>query len=146
MYTAEILLENTKNTNLQISMKKFLIICMALFSLSQLGSAKETTYRARITYFSDGKKVAWSKQKTGVDGVSLAAHPNFKFGTKVSIPALKGIIGDGSYVIHDRGPAVTKKVAARGKGYVFDVYVSNPALVRKYAKALPTWMDVTVYE
>lgn len=127
-------------------MKKFLIICMALFSLSQLGSAKETTYRARVTYFQDGKKVAWSKQKTGVPGVTVAAHPDFKFGTKVEIPELKGIIGNGSYVIHDRGPDVTKKRASHGKAYVFDVYVSSSAAVRKYAMKLPMYMNVIVHE
>ena len=129
-------------------MKKFLIICMALFSLSQLGSAKETTYRARITYFQDGKQVAYQKQKKGVVGVSLAAHPNFKFGTKVEIPALKGIVGNGTYVVHDRGPAVTRKVASRGKAYVFDVYVGSSAAVKKlaYSKDVPMYMDVIVHE
>jgi hypothetical protein len=150
MYTAEILLENTKNTNLQRSMKKFLILCMALFSLSQLGSAKETTtYRARVTYYSNdgiwGNRVACQKAKTAKEGISVAAHPNFKFGTMLTIPALKGIVGDGEFVVQDRGPAVTRKVAARGKTYVFDVYVSSFAKIHKLKTQVPDYVDVIVH-
>lgn len=127
--------------------KKFLSVMLALLSVSALGSAKDETYRARVTYFSDGKLVACQKAKKGIVGVSVAAHPDFKFGTRISIPALKGIVGDGQYVVHDRGPAVTKKIASRGRAYVFDVYVRTNSEVKRlaYSKAIPTYMDVIVH-
>ena len=111
-----------------------------------MASAKDVKYRARITYYEDGKQVAWSKVKTAREGDSVAAHPVFKFGTRISIPALKGIVGDGEYVVHDRGPAVTKAVASGGKGYVFDVYVKSSARVRSLAKSVPMYMDVIVHQ
>jgi hypothetical protein len=127
--------------------KKFLSVMLALLSVSALGSAKDKTYRARVTYYSDGKQVAWSKVKKGIVGVSVAAHPDFKFGTAITIPALAGVVGDGKYVVHDRGPAVTKKTASKGKAYVFDVYVPTSARVRQlaYSKSIPTYMDVIVH-
>lgn len=122
---------------------------MALLCVSPLGSAKEQTYRARVTYYSNdaiwGNKVACQKAKIAQEGTSVAAHPNFKFGTKLSIPALKGIIGDGKFIVQDRGPAVTRKVAARGKTYVFDVYVSSFSKINKLKTQVPDYVDVIVH-
>ena len=128
--------------------KLFSIVMLALFSVCALGSAKDTTYKARITYFSNGKLVACQKAKRGIVGVSVAAHPDFKFGTRISIPALAGISGNGNYIVHDRGPDVTAKRASRGKAYVFDIYVGSQANVRRlaYSKKVPMYMDVIVHK
>lgn len=133
-------------------MKKFLIICMALLCVSSLSSAKEidsTVYKARVTYYSEdgiwGNRVACQKAKFAKEGVSVAAHPMFKFGTKVEIPALKGIIGDGEFIVQDRGPAVTKKVASRGKTLVFDVYVSSKAKIQMMKTKVPDYVEVIVH-
>lgn len=104
--------------------------------------------RARITYYSVGQDKYGSRNadpssKRSKIGVTVAAHPKFKFGTKLSIPALKGIVGDGNFVVQDRGGAVTRKVASKGKHYVFDVFVT-PAQRRKYMYKLPMYMDVEV--
>lgn len=128
-------------------MRKIILILSMILSLSQLGFSKETTYRARVTYyFQAGKKVAWQKVKVAVEGESVAAHPDFEFGTKISIPALRGIVGDGEYTIHDRGPAVTKKVASRGKEYVIDVFVNSNKKIKHLAKTAPMYMSVIVHE
>ena len=104
--------------------------------------------RARITYYSVGQDKYGSRNadpssKRSKIGVTVAAHPKFKFGTKLSIPALKGIVGDGNFVVQDRGGAVTRKVASKGKHYVFDVFVT-PSQRRKYMYKLPMYMDVEV--
>lgn len=101
------------------------------------------TVRARITYYSMGQQVAWSKQKRGIPFVSCAAHPRFPFGTKVSIPALRGKVGSGEFVVHDRGPAVTSRKASSGKTAVIDIYVGSKANVRKFMYSMPMYADVT---
>lgn len=102
---------------------------------------------ARITYYCPepiwGTKVAQPTVKKAVRGVTVAAHPNFKFGTKVEIPALKNKMGDGKFTVQDRGPAVTRKAASHGKNYVFDVYCSSRAEMNRLAKVMPEYMYVT---
>ena len=130
-------------------MKNILLLTMLALSIcTTLGSAKEETYWARITYYHDGSgRVADSKTKRAVKGVTLAAHPRFPFGTRVTIPALKGKLGSsGQFVVQDRGSAVTSKKASRGKAYVFDVYVKNDREVRVYAKKMPAYMRVIVHK
>jgi len=105
-------------------------------------------YTARITYYStDGKwgnRVACQRSKRAKEGVSVAAHPNFKFGTKLYIPQLKGKIGNGNFIVQDRGGAVTSKKASRGKAYVFDIYVTSHSKIRKHAYSQPEYMKVYV--
>ena len=106
------------------------------------------SYLARITYYSNdsrwGNKVACQSSKKAKEGITVAAHPDFGFGTKIIIPELKDKIGDGEFEVQDRGPAVTKKVASRGKAYVFDVYVSSKNKINKYAAVKPEYMKVYV--
>lgn len=105
-------------------------------------------YTARITYYSTdskwGDRVACQRSKRAKEGVTVAAHPDFKFGTKVYIPGLKGKIGDGTYIVQDRGGAVTSKKASRGKAYVFDIYVSSHSKIRRFAHSQSEYMKVYV--
>lgn len=108
----------------------------------------QTRYKkitCRVTYYTPdkrwGKLVADPKVKEAIQGVTVAAHPDFKFGTKISIPRLKGILDDGLFLIQDRGSAVTKKTASRGKAYVIDIYLASPKSLKFYTK-LPAYMDV----
>jgi hypothetical protein len=108
----------------------------------------ELVPQARITYFTGhDKPVKDPKAKIGVSGITIAAHPDFKMGTRVFIPALKGspVDSDGIFTIQDRGPAVTKKTASKGKRYVFDVCV-NPKDkgMMKFVKTMPENMDVII--
>ena len=143
------MLQYTETNKKRENMKNiFLLIMLALSICTTLGSAKEETYWARITYYRDGSgRVADPKTKRAVKGITLAAHPKFPFGTKVTIPELKGKLGNGGpFVVHDRGPAVTSKKAARGKAYVFDVYVKNDREVQAYANKLPAYMKVIIHK
>jgi hypothetical protein len=108
-----------------------------------------STMKCRITYYSHdpvwGNRVADSDVRRAREGVTVAAHPSFPFGSQVRIPELEGKVGDGTYVVQDRGPAVTKKTASgRTGGYVFDVYVSSPDRVRKLARSEKEWMEVQI--
>lgn len=112
---------------------------------------KAEKYTARITYYSVGQdkwgdKVACPKTYRAKEGITVAAHPNFKFGTKVHIPKLKGVIGDGDFIVQDRGSWVTSKKAAKGKAYVFDVYTRSPKERKRHAYNRPMYMDVYVYK
>ena len=132
-----------------------LVLSLSLFSCTPY-SAKETipepqyeTINARITYY-DSKQEHWGTQvadpntKKAKFGVTVAAHPDFDFGTEIFISDLKGIIGNGKFIVQDRGSAVTKKKAAKKKGYVFDVYCSSPSMRKKMAKNNPMWMEVKI--
>ena len=105
-------------------------------------------YTARITYYStDGKwgnSVACQRSKRAKEGVTVAAHPNFKFKTKLYIPGLKGRVGNGNFIVQDRGSAITSKKAARGKAYVFDIYVDSRSKIRKFARSESEYMKVYV--
>lgn len=103
----------------------------------------------RITYYNPnqdkwGSQVADPKTKRAKEGITVAAHPNFGFGTEIYIPDLKGIVGDGKFKVQDRGSAVTKKRASKGKSYVFDVYVSTTGKYRNMRDNNPMYMDVFV--
>ena len=110
---------------------------------------KKETYRARITYYCGDDK--WGNQTAdpatprAVSGVTVAAHPDVPFGTKVFIPELKGHIGDGHFIVQDRGAWVTSKKAAQGKAYVFDVYVSTKREQDLHARSRPMYMEVQVF-
>lgn len=120
---------------------------MSLSLCSVASSAQLQKLKCRITFYSPcakyGTKVACPNTKRAKTGVTVAAHPDFKFGTHVFIPELKGIVGNGRLIVQDRGSAVTSKKASNRKAYVFDVYVPSRALVEKYKKLNP-YMDVYI--
>jgi 3D (Asp-Asp-Asp) domain-containing protein len=105
-------------------------------------------YKARVTYYYPQSpywsKVSCPKSKTAKEGITIAAHPDFKYGTKLYIPELKSAVGNGVFTVQDRGPAVTRKVASRGRAYVFDVFVSSNAKLRHMTSLKPEYMKVYV--
>lgn len=146
--------------NFKKDMKKFAlkkIFFTIIFSLLLIGNISNKNVspidnvkkiKARITYYYAEapwwKQVACPKTQEAKVGVTIAAHPDFKFGTKIFIPGLKERVGDGHFIVQDRGGAVTKKTAARGKGYVFDVFIQKNEYKELMCNA-PTWMDVYVF-
>ena len=99
---------------------------------------------ARITYYSPYESGGWSisaDKRKNREGWGVAAHPDFKFYTKISIPMLEGKLDkDAEFEVIDRGSAVTSKKAAKGKGYVFDVFVNKRgAALRKFVEKMPEW-------
>ena len=105
-------------------------------------------HNCRITYYCGddkwGDQVAHSATKRAITGVTVAAHPDFSFGTKIFIPELKGHVGDGHFIVQDRGGSVTSKKAAKGKAYVFDVYVPTKREQNTHASKRPMYMEVQV--
>lgn len=105
---------------------------------------------ARITFYSAyedkwGSRVACQETKHATQGVTVAAHPDFDFGTKLIIPELKNVVGDDDvFIVQDRGTAVTKKKASKGEAYVFDVFVRSNKQKNYLAKKLPEYMSVRV--
>lgn len=122
-----------------------LVSCAETKTISKLSHSWIT---ARVTYYIPaspyGDRVACQKTKRAKEGVTVAAHPKLPFGTKVEIPELKGIVGDGHFIVQDRGSAVTKKTASRGKTDVIDVYLNSNQKLIKLAKNKPKYMKVRV--
>mgnify|MGYP001593976118 CR=1 FL=1 len=102
----------------------------------------------RITYYCGddkwGDQVADPATKRAISGITVAAHPDFSFGTKIFIPELKDHMGDGHFIVQDRGGWVTSKKAAKGKAYVFDVYVPTKREQRTHASKRPMYMEVHI--
>ena len=100
---------------------------MHLVSASKLSCVQQKMI-ARITFYNKreagGDRLASSSKGRAKEGITVAAHPDFPFGTKIVIPALKDKVGNGNFTIEDRGTAVTKKKASHGKAFVFDIYVN----------------------
>ena len=107
--------------------------------------------QCRVTYYSPhqdywGWRNACPNTKRSVRGVTVAAHPKYPFGTRIYIPELAGVIGDGNFIVQDRGTAVTKKKASRGQTEVIDVFVRNNSEIRKYARKMPEYLTTYIYE
>jgi 3D (Asp-Asp-Asp) domain-containing protein len=130
----------------------FIISCLCSCSAIEKEQTQKPSalqkIKARITYYYPqapfGKKVSDQNTKVAKKGITVAAHPDFKFGTKIIIPNLKGKVGNGTFIVQDRGSAVTKKKASKGKGYVFDVFVDNRKDMNILQHKSPEWMEVFV--
>lgn len=74
--------------------------------------------RALVTFYHRFEDRFGSKTAMGIrakEGLTVAGPKNISLGTKISIPSLKGKVGDGNFVVQDRGSAVKKDH--------FDIYV-----------------------
>lgn len=100
-----------------------------------------TYYYPQAPYWS---KVCDKNVKKAIEGITVAAHPDFKLGQKIAIPTLRNRVGSGEFIVQDRGSAVTKKKASHNKGYVFDVFVQSNSKSKKLIKSLPMWMIVYI--
>jgi 3D (Asp-Asp-Asp) domain-containing protein len=92
-------------------------------------------FLARVTFYTDcptyGKKTASSR--IAEEGTTIAAAKTVPFGTKFRIPRLKEWMNtDGVFRTDDRGPALDKRTASRGKLPVIDVYVSSHEKVKQF--------------
>lgn len=110
---------------------------------------------ARITFYHNHQDSYGSKTASGKkarQGITVAAHPDFKFGTKLTIPKMKSVLGDAEFVVQDRGTAVTRKTASKKKCYVFDIYITarsareGDRLIKKYSTLLGEYASVYVHK
>jgi hypothetical protein len=113
-------------------MKSYLLLVLgALFfsacqAVPQRTSAKHI--QARITYYSAHEDKYGSKIAMGgraKEGITCAAAPGHPFGQHVVIPKLAGVVGDGTFVVQDRGSAVTKRKASHGVTEVIDIFLAG---------------------
>jgi 3D (Asp-Asp-Asp) domain-containing protein len=125
-----------------------LYFCISCSSTLKSIEPKGEWITARITYYTPtspyGNKVACQKTKRAKEGITVAAHPKLKFGTRIEIPELADVMGDSSFIVQDRGSAVTKKVASRGKTEVIDVYLNSNQKLTKLTKTKPKYMKVLI--
>lgn len=104
--------------------------------------------KARITYYNAhedkfGNRVACSPNKRAKEGITVAAHPVFPFNTEIFIPQLQGILGDGKFLVQDRGSAVTSERASNKMSYVFDIFLDKTKkATRIFANKMAPYMDV----
>lgn len=130
------------------------IVKMTRNEIKPLTLEQQKVY-ARITFYHKhqdqfGDRIASNPKGRAQQGITVAAHPKFKFGTKVQIPALKPVLGDDSFVVQDRGSAVTSRKASKKKAYVFDVYVKarnkreGDKLIAQYARKLGMYTYVYI--
>lgn len=100
---------------------------------------------ARITFYHKYQDQYGDKLAIGgraKQGVTIAAHPDFKFGKQLTIPKLQNVIGSSKFVVQDRGTAITSKKASKKRTYVFDIYISAASrregnkLINKYSNQL----------
>lgn len=105
---------------------------------------------ARVTFYTDddiyGDKVADPKTKRAKEGVTVATAKDIPFGTRLRIPDLNGVVGDGDFIVQDRGSHVQKRVASRGKTPIVDVYVSSNSKLKSCKTKLPEYMVVQVLD
>ncbi len=102
-------------------------------------AVKPNNHVARVTYYSSHEDKYGSKIAMGGrahEGVTVAAPPDWHFGQHICIPALKGLVGTGHFIVQDRGSAVTSRKAIFAQtnpiipkysdSTVFDVYLAGP--------------------
>lgn len=108
---------------------------------AQISKPEKKSQIARITYYT-GKHEKVAMGGRAVQGVSVAAHPKYKFKTKIAIPNLYQYLGETELEIQDRGPAVTARKASRGKAEVFDIFVKNYKTMKFLEREAPEYMEV----
>jgi len=126
----------------------FIFITSSHASPTVNSNLKHEWITTRVTYYTPaspyGDKVACQKTKRAKEGITVAAHPNLKFGTIIEIPELADVMGDSVFIVQDRGSAVTKKTASRGKTDVIDVYLNSNQKLIKLTKTKPKYMKVRI--
>lgn len=115
-------------------MRLFTVMFLSMLISQCMGNTEPDYFYARITFYTDdptyGKKTA--SQVIANEGTTVAAAKRVPFHTKYYIPRLKEWMDtDGSFVVHDRGSAVDRRTASRGKYPVIDVYVNSRSKVRR---------------
>ena len=98
--------------------------------------------RVRVTFYGGAReRVACPRIRFAQQGLSVAAHPKYPFGTKFIIPQLKPYLGNDTFIVHDRGSAVTSRRASHGRADVIDVFVNSMTTLRKFERDLPEYME-----
>lgn len=110
---------------------------------------------ARITFWSHdepnykfGKSVASDSKRKAKEGRTIAIdNKKIRYGTRVRIPNLNGIVGDGIFVAEDTGTAVKQMRAIpikmrKNVEFVVDVYVDSSEKMIELSNQMPHYMMV----
>lgn len=109
---------------------------------SKAGMARVTFYNKHEDKY--GNRIASSKYRRAERGRTIAAESRFKFGTIIRIPFLARLLGNGRYVVEDRGSAVEKRKASKGTTPVFDFYVDTKKETRLLAAIVPPYLPYEI--
>jgi 3D (Asp-Asp-Asp) domain-containing protein len=133
-----------------MGLKWIALLCLALAACETV-PAKPTKKSgvARITFYNKhedkyGNRIACSSHKRATRGKTIAAERTFPFGTIIRIPWLAKFIGNGSYIVEDRGSAVESRRASRGRTPVLDVYAESKREMIRLAKLVPPYLPFEV--
>jgi 3D (Asp-Asp-Asp) domain-containing protein len=130
-------------------MKAYLAAGLAtllLASCESYNQSHKTKKLARVTFYNKhedkyGSRIAASTTRRARVAETVAAEACcFPFGKRICIPDLSGIVGDGIFTVEDRGSAVNKRVASRGKYPVFDIYAGTRKQMRQWANQVPPYL------
>lgn len=98
---------------------------------------------ARVTFYNPHEDRFGSRVACGGrahEGETMAAPAVFAFDTRVNVPALCGHVGNGNFVIQDRGTALER--AYRRGQLRLDVYVASRAKMARLCHDMPEYMEV----
>ncbi len=136
-------------------MNRLLVLVLRLLTLALivLGGCQATvqtpkrTVRARVTLYDSyhdkyGSRIAMTNKLRAIEGRTMAAPSAIAFNTRVTLPLLAGIVGNGKFNIEDRGSALEK--AYRRGQLRLDVYVANRKKCRQLGVSLPEVMEATI--
>jgi hypothetical protein len=100
---------------------------------------------ARITFYGPHEDHFGSRIAIGGrahEGTTMASPKAIAFNTSVSVPALAGVVGNGCFVIQDRGSALEK--AYRHGQLRLDVYVASRKRLRQLKYGEPEYMEAEI--
>lgn len=103
-------------------------------------------FRARVTFYDPHEDRFGSRIAIGGrarEAVTMAAPSVIPFGARVRVPLLAGHVGDGSFLIQDRGTALEKAYFRHGV-LRLDVYVASRSKRRHLQFAMPEYMDAEI--
>jgi 3D (Asp-Asp-Asp) domain-containing protein len=91
-----------------------------------------------------GSRIASSAKRRATIGKTLAAESAFPFGTRIHIPILDKLLGDGHCVVEDRGSAVQKRRASQGRYPVLDLYAETKKKMKQWARLIPAYVQYEI--
>ena len=129
----------------------FLTSCASFPATHRHGLARVTAYnpyekdRVRVRH---GRRCVWRWIRWGrrtasgvraIEGITLAAPKQIPFGTRVSFPQLRGVVGTGEFVVQDRGAGASILHSPEW----FDVFVDNKQRMKQFMR-LPEFLEYEI--
>jgi hypothetical protein len=121
------------------------LLCCCLSGCGTVTTRTPRVFRARITFYRPGEDRYGVRTASGHrahEGRTIAAGWWAPYGLKVMIARLKGVVGNGNFVVEDRGRDVERMKASKGTLPVVDVFVASRAKYRRCVRSCESVMDV----